>query len=157
MATQNYIGIRNGLVVCIDRYSGRDLSGRFYHGYSEEGFGFKSFDHMLEQCQSFFDELRFPFAGNSERSFMDIETVYQRPVERERLMRDDELLEKRGDLGTFIIRVQHRQNSSWQGRITWMEEDKSLNFRSVWEMMKLIDSAMKQYAPDEEEEETPNW
>jgi hypothetical protein len=57
-------------------------------------------------------------------------------------MRDEELLKKHGDLGTFIIRVQHRQNSSWQGRITWMEEDKTVQFRSVWEMIKLIVSAV---------------
>ncbi|MBR4462530.1 MAG: hypothetical protein IKS51_08135 [Erysipelotrichaceae bacterium] len=62
----------------------------------------------------------------------------------------------KGDLGTFIIRVQHRQNSSWQGRITWMEEDKTLSFRSIWEMMKLIDSAMEQYR-DDDEDDMPNW
>ena len=57
-------------------------------------------------------------------------------------MNDEELLQKHGDLGTFIVRVQHRQNSSWQGRITWMEEDKTVQFRSVWEMIKLIESAV---------------
>lgn len=49
-------------------------------------------------------------------------------------MSDEELLNKHGDLGTFIIRVQHRQNSSWQGRITWMDEDKTVYFRSMWEL-----------------------
>ena len=58
-------------------------------------------------------------------------------------MSDEELLSKHGDLGTFIIRVQHRQNSSWQGRITWMDKDKTLYFRSVWEMIKLIGSALE--------------
>ena len=57
-------------------------------------------------------------------------------------MSDDALLSKHGDIGTFIVRVQHRQNSSWQGRITWMEEDKTVQFRSVWEMIKLIESAV---------------
>lgn len=57
-------------------------------------------------------------------------------------MSDEELLNRHGDLGTFIIRVQHRQNSSWQGRITWMDQDKTLSFRSMWEMIKLIASAL---------------
>ena len=57
-------------------------------------------------------------------------------------MKDEELLGKHGDLGTFIVRVQHRQNSSWQGRITWMEENQTLSFRSIWEMVKLIASAV---------------
>lgn len=73
-------------------------------------------------------------------------------------MSDEELLNKHGDLGTFIIRVQHRQNSSWQGRITWMDEDKTVYFRSMWEMLKLIDSAVGT-AGDQGEQmnEEPSW
>ena len=58
-------------------------------------------------------------------------------------MKDEELLSQHGDLGSFIIRVQHRQNSSWQGWIKWMEQDKKLYFRTIWEMIKLIDSAVE--------------
>ena len=57
-------------------------------------------------------------------------------------MKDKALLSKHGDIGTFIVRVQHRQNSSWQGRVTWMEQDRTIQFRSVWEMIKLIESAV---------------
>ena len=71
-------------------------------------------------------------------------------------MSDDELLRKHGDIGTFIVRVQHRQNSSWQGRITWMEEDKTINFRSVWELIKLIESAVDTVSDPEEEKEA-SW
>lgn len=58
-------------------------------------------------------------------------------------MSDRNILRKHGERGTFIVRVQHRQNSSWQGRITWMEQDKTLYFRSVWEMIKLIASVVE--------------
>ena len=71
-------------------------------------------------------------------------------------MSDEQLLQKHGDIGTFIVRVQHRQNSSWQGRITWMEEDKTIQFRSVWEMVKLIENAMDTVSTSEEGEE-PSW
>ena len=72
-------------------------------------------------------------------------------------MSDEELLGRHGDLGTFIIRVQHRQNSSWQGRITWMEENQTLSFRSIWEMVKLIASAVDTAEMEEETEEEPSW
>ena len=71
-------------------------------------------------------------------------------------MSDEELLDRHGDLGTFIIRVQHRQNSSWQGRITWMDKDKTVYFRSMWEMLKLIDSAVGTGGQEESLEE-PSW
>ena len=69
-------------------------------------------------------------------------------------MSDESLLTKHGDIGTFIVRVQHRQNSSWQGRITWMEEDRTIQFRSVWEMIKLIENAVDSVSTDEGEEIT---
>ena len=71
-------------------------------------------------------------------------------------MSDEKLLTKHGELGTFIVRVQHRQNSSWQGRITWMEEDKTIYFRSVWEMIKLIESAVDTVSLPEDSDE-PSW
>ena len=71
-------------------------------------------------------------------------------------MSDEELLTRHGDIGTFIVRVQHRQNSSWQGRITWMEENKTLQFRSVWELIKLIESAVDSVSAPEEED-TVAW
>ena len=66
-------------------------------------------------------------------------------------MSDENLLSTQGDIGTFIVRVQHRQNSSWQGRLTWMEQDKTISFRSVWEMIKLIESAVDTVSEPEEE------
>ena len=72
-------------------------------------------------------------------------------------MSDETLLTKHGDIGTFIVRVQHRQNSSWQGRITWMEEDRTLQFRSVWEMIKLIESAVDSVSSAEDGEAEAGW
>ena len=65
-------------------------------------------------------------------------------------MSDDELLSKHGDLSTFILRVQHRQNSTWQGRITWVNENKTLQFRSVWELTKLIEEALDTVSEQED-------
>ena len=55
---------------------------------------------------------------------------------------DDELLEKHGDIGTFVVRVQHRQHSSWQGSVTYLEENRSVYFRSVLELIKIIDGVL---------------
>ena len=72
-------------------------------------------------------------------------------------MKDEDLLRKHGDLGTFIIRVQHRQNSSWQGRITWADQNKSVNFRSIWEMIKLIAQALDADSTQEDGAEEVTW
>lgn len=43
---------------------------------------------------------------------------------------------------TFLIRVQYRQNASWQGTIQWLDQKASLPFRSTLEMMMLIQEAL---------------
>ena len=100
--------------------------------------------------------LRFPFPGNNERTFGEEKKTGRNGPERRKIMTDDELLSKHGDIGTFIVRVQHRQNSSWQGRITWMEQNKTVNFRSVWEMVKLIEDAVDTVSVPEDEA-TQGW
>jgi len=39
---------------------------------------------------------------------------------------------------SFLIKIKYQQNSSIQGSIHWLEENKIVNFRSMMEMMMLI-------------------
>ena len=142
LKTQWYIGAPNGVVLCIDQVNGGDLSGKFFHSYSTEGVPFGGIGQMTLRMEMLFDYLRFPYPGTNSRSFGQQRSLTRMTKERKKIMSDDALLSKHGDIGTFIVRVQHRQNSSWQGRITWMEQDKSIHFRSIWEMIKLIESAV---------------
>ena len=155
MASQKYLGIPNAVVLCIDRYE-NVLIGRFYHHFSADAIRFDSETDMLLKMEGFYDDMKFPFPGNNERHFVERKEIPVMKEEMTRVMEDEEMLDMHGDLGTFIIRVQHRQNSSWQGRITWVEEDKTLYFRSVWEMMKLIEEALKDHK-EEEGNESPGW
>ena len=68
-------------------------------------------------------------------------------------MIDESLLTQHGELGTFTIRVQQRQNSSLQGKITWMEQHETRAFRSIWEMVKLMDSAIDAVSPTDASQE----
>ena len=140
--TQWYIGAPNGVILCVNGTDRGQLSGELWHSYSAEPVSFLTIEQMMGTMEKLYDWLSFPYRGTNRRSFTETEP---RPVsmeERNKIMSDINLLSKHGDLGTFIVRVQHRQNSSWQGRITWMEEDKTIQFRSVWEMIKLIESAV---------------
>ena len=160
--SQIYIGTQNGVVVCIDKIAGREMTGRFYHSYSTEAGMFSNLGHLLFQMENLFNELHFPYPSTNERIFGAAQAPHTEggrrfPEEkREKKMNDEQLLMQHGDLGSFIIRVQHRQNSSWQGRITWVEKNQTVYFRSVWEMMKLIETAIESVAPQEEEPE-PCW
>ena len=155
--TQWYIGAPNGVVVCADSRTAAGISGRLYHSYRTDEQTFGDFEQMVSLMEELFNALNFPHPGTNERSFTPVQKTGEHYTERQKVMKDESLLNKHGDLGTFIIRVQHRQNSSWQGRITWMEQDKTINFRSVWEMVKLIESAVETTGKPDEGEETASW
>ena len=45
---------------------------------------------------------------------------------------------------TFVIKILNKQHSTWQGSITWVEEQRIENFRSALELLKLIDGALEE-------------
>lgn len=56
---------------------------------------------------------------------------------------------------TFVLNIKCRKNHTWQGTVNWVEEKKSLSFRSALELIKILDSAMDTVDP--EEEPTEQW
>ena|GEM_PF-1907324 len=45
---------------------------------------------------------------------------------------------------TFLVQMLDTQNLTWQGTITFLETNQKLAFRSVLELIKLMDSAVTQ-------------
>lgn len=56
---------------------------------------------------------------------------------------------------TFIIKVMDQQNATWQGSVTWVDEQREQYFRSTLELLKLIDGALEKRNDDEENSEQP--
>ena len=51
---------------------------------------------------------------------------------------------------TFIIKVMDQQNATWQGSVTWVDEQREQYFRSTLELLKLTDGALEKRNDDEE-------
>ena len=51
---------------------------------------------------------------------------------------------------TFIIKVMDQKNATWQGSVTWVDEQREQYFRSTLELLKLIDGALEKRNDDEE-------
>lgn len=138
-----YTGISNSLVLCVDKEEQQGISGRIYHAYSAEAIMFGSFEQVIHVAEELFNDLGYPQMTTNDRDFSGISYSYRKKKEMVRVMEDRTLLEQRGDLGTFTIRVQHRQHSSWQGKVTWLENDETVCFRSALELIKMIDSVIE--------------
>lgn len=49
---------------------------------------------------------------------------------------------KKKKSGTFVVHVKCCENATWQGEVTWAEENRKENFRSVLELIRLMDEAL---------------
>lgn len=45
--------------------------------------------------------------------------------------------------GTFIVRIISQENATWQGKVTWAEREETATFRSMLELIRLMDGAME--------------
>ncbi len=162
--SQWYIGSENGVVICVDRIEDSELKGRMFHSYNSREVSFENTDDLIFSMFYLFEYLQFPRNATTLRIFGT--EVRERPArrvsdhtgkDRKKIMTDKELLEQHGSVETFIVRVQRRQNSTWQGRITWAKEDKTVNFRSIWEMIHLMESAIYKDADPESLPEIHVW
>lgn len=150
-ASQLYVGNPCGMVLCIDRLDRNyKVTGRIYHGYRLEAMEFSSMAEAILYMDQFYDEMQYPFPGTKTRHFGKEEEPVVIPYKKvnlrnkQRSVSDSELLDHKGRRGTFIVRVEQRQHSSWQGRVTWIEKGETVTFRSVLELLKLMDQALEQ-------------
>ena len=120
-------------LVCIDSYDHKILSGRIISPYFEGCITFNSTIELLLQMESLLEEMNWPQSFSSIRSFKNSEEK-SLPISSEHI--------KEGKLATFYLRVLFRQNSSWQGSVFWHEKMKGESFRSVLELLTLMDSAL---------------
>ena len=147
------------MVLCVDEALGHgQYRGRIYHRYADGAIPVGASLAMLRVMEDLFDEIRFPSPAVRERSFVETDGLRSYHQEKkERIMSDKDLLTKHGDLGTFIIKVQQRQAGTWQGRVTWVEKNKTVRFRSVLELLKLMDEGILAEYPELADEDVPSW
>lgn len=133
--------------ICIDLRAEGDYSGRIYHKYSREAIPFQKSGSMITILDQFFDQINYPQASTRYRSFKKLKKGETAGPEKrlpmpEPVHTSQEILEQRGKEATFILHVQYRQNSTWQGNLVWIEEEMEEDFCSVLELLKLLDSAL---------------
>ena len=121
-------------VVCVDSYENGVLTGRFYNPYLKHGATFQSLTQFLLKMEQTLDTMNLPQSFTAVRAFA--------PPPPPSAASPPTPAQQEGALATFALRVIFRQNSSWQGSITWLEAGREQSFRSVLELIFLMDSAL---------------
>lgn len=134
----------NLICVCVDTRTGDEYEGRLWHQYEDRPISYLGMMDLIRKMDALYDEWNFPQSSTRSRSFIPpedpVRKISRKGAQRE--MDAGRIQEKHGDIGTFLVHVKYRQNSTWQGEVMWAEKRKRQYFRSALELIKLMDSAL---------------
>lgn len=135
------ISMPNLINICVDEKAHGEICGRVYHCYSKEAMPFENVVELLKKMEELFDRICFPQASTKSRSFLETEALArtQRP---EKVISQEDVIQYRGTLGSFVTCVRFRQNSTWQGEMFWMEKEIKRQFVNTLDFIKMLDSAI---------------
>ena len=128
------------MLICVESYRERQIIGTLYHASNEEGKPFRNAMQMIMEIDSILESMSFPKSSLQRRSFARRETEEKKTLNFQPNVSNYK--ERRGELATFKLRVTFKQNASWQGILTWVESETAEAFRSLLEMLMLMDSAL---------------
>lgn len=122
-------------IVNITSYENRNLVGRLQNPYFKEDMHFKSTTELIFLIEDMLNNLNFPQPSMESRKFKKVFPKNEKTSETSPP-------EEADILASFKINVFFRQNVSWQGNLVWLERQEEAQFRSVLEMLMLIDSVI---------------
>ena len=128
------------ILVCVDSYQKGVFQGRFYSD-GQDAEQFESLSRFLNKMEDLLDASQSPQSHTRKRTFSGPAA----PLES----REPPTRIPKGEEATFQLQVIFRQHSSWQGVVVWLEKQWEQRFRSVLELIFLMDSALRN--PDNQE------
>ena len=134
MKSQQYDNLFRTTIICIDQYENKVPVGRFYNSSYETGTAFHGTMNLLLSLESVLEEMKGPQSFSNRRTFRTPEERVISSVTAETV--------REGKIATFAVRILFRQNASWQGSVFWYDGKQEESFRSVLELLMLMDSAL---------------
>lgn len=124
---------RNVMTVRVTSYQDRCMKGFLDSTQTGQSLAFSSAVDLLLQIEALMDQSNSPQRNEEHRSFTPGGAAEAlTPVQRA----DVE------PLAVFQFNVMFRQNATWQGNLLWVDEGMEAHFRSVLEILHLMDSAL---------------
>lgn len=119
-------------LVYVDSFTEGVPAGRLRNPGVEGETAFYGVLDFLRKMEALLDLLGCPQSFTARRSFV--------PPAEPALGRDAPAGEVRA---AFELRVMFRRNASWQGSVTWLRDGRREDFRSVLELLLLLDGALR--------------
>lgn len=133
MLQQVWVDENRRILVCLDSYDDGVPKG-WLHSPGQSTEYFSSLSQFLLKVEDMLDEKQIPQAYAPPKTF----SLFLKP-ENASIPAGP----PRGIKATFELKVIFRQHTSWQGILLWRERRIEHSFRSVLELVMLMDSALR--------------
>ena len=120
--------------IIVTAYEDKIICGTLTNPYFGEARPFKGAVQLLLLMEQLQNELDYPEEATQARTFYKVGGLKPQESASQPETRQGEAV-----LATFRVSVYFRQNSTWQGSLFWEEQESVANFRSVFELIKIID------------------
>ena len=127
------------LRVCVDRAEDGRISGRVFSQRLTQPMAFSDVGSLLLQLEEVLDRQNFPQAFQRTRSFAKERAAVPAAPEPALGMSAGEVEAAHGEAATFLLYVLTRRNTTWQGKLDWLDGSPAQNFDSALELIKLTD------------------
>ena len=126
---------KNVVTLQVTSYHERCLKGAVSSALLENKLTFRSTMELLSQIECMMDQANFPQRNEESRAFRPA----AQPAEAEGRTAAEETAPV---IACFHLNTMFRQNATWQGCLFWADLGMEANFRSVLELLKLMDNAL---------------
>ena len=124
-------------------YNNKCMQGLISNPFFEKEMVFENVMQLITMIERISDSLFFPQKAMQLRQFSDTEPA---------TIEDDTAFDfaatvdfsNQYPIATFELEIIFRQNASWQGNIIYAEQNLTSSFRSVLELLKLMDSVLSE-------------
>ena len=121
-----------------------EMRGILLHKASGLGWRFRGTVELMKYYEKLFNTANYPQPTHQLREIKPLEnTTEKRLSSLQDMAIDKKEIPTEETKPTFVIKVQYRQNASWQGTIKWLEGNVEKQFRSALELIKLMDSVIE--------------
>lgn len=128
--------MRNASVITVSSYTNKQISGILFNAENQLSVRFDNLVQLLLLMNALLEKTDFPQSWAKRRTFGD------KPEFNELLAHGPIMVDS--PLATFHVTVLFRQNATWQGILVWKDQKQETPFRSVLELIELMDSALSQ-------------
>lgn len=126
-------------MIKIYSYDNKCMQGTIFNSFFDKEMVFENVMQMILMIDRISDTMLYPQRAMQLRQFHDVKMPENNFSFGFTTTAD---YSDRFPIATFELEILFRQNASWQGNLIYAENNRSSSFRSVLELLTLIDSAL---------------